>query len=108
MIIYKFVIEVMSRYDLKLPVNSTILSVQNQGEKLCVWAKIDDAEEHRTQASNHIQPLDVNTVNNQQPWAAAVDDGGQSSRLRCGGQHVQRRVAGAHHLGDVLRALSGG
>ncbi len=42
MIIHKYVIEPQARFFLNLPVNSHILSVQNQREKLCAWARIDD------------------------------------------------------------------
>lgn len=47
MIIHKYVIEPTSTYKLSLPLYSDILSVQNQREKLCVWARINYPEEQQ-------------------------------------------------------------
>ena len=40
-IIYKYQLDITDRQNVKLPIDAEILSIQDQGGVVCMWAKID-------------------------------------------------------------------
>ena len=42
MTIYKYPIKITDSQKVKLPLNAEILTVQMQGETLCLWAKVEE------------------------------------------------------------------
>lgn len=62
--IWKFELETTDNQEIKMPVGAEILTVQVQGETLCLWALVDPSAEKETRHFEMIgtgHPINYNT-----------------------------------------------